>query len=247
MCLSIGAQGQVIQKVVTLAGTDGIVNGTGIGAHFFSPWHVVLRDSILLISDQEAGAVRRMSLKTKKVTTLFANQPAISGMALTRSKDSLYFSSNGNILKLYRFSTQTITILDTLVETPIDAMICTRNGNLIFSGGNSHRVGMRTPAGVYSRLAGKMNTSGNVDGIDTVARFNTISAFALSQTEDTLYISDRFNSKIRRLNRVTKTVSTLPFVAALGLFGPRNLALNPKKDSLFVANFSNHTILRYSL
>jgi hypothetical protein len=247
LCLSIGAQGQVIQKVVTLAGTDGIVNGTGIGAHFFSPWHVVLRDSILLISDQEAGAVRRMSLKTKKVTTLFANQPAISGMALTRSKDSLYFSSNGNILKLYRFSTQTITILDTLVETPIDAMICTRNGNLIFSGGNSHRVGMRTPAGVYSRLAGKMNTSGNVDGIDTVARFNTISAFALSQTEDTLYISDRFNSKIRRLNRVTKTVSTLPFVAALGLFGPRNLALNPKKDSLFVANFSNHTILRYSL
>lgn len=241
------AKAQVIQKVSTLAGTDGIVNGTGIGAHFTSPWQIVLRDSILLISDQEAGAIRRMSLKTKKVTTLIEGQPSIAGMALTRSKDSLYFSTNGNILKVYRFSNQTITVLDTLSESPLDAMICTKNGNLIFSGGSSHRVGMRTPAGIYSRLAGKLNTSGNSDGLDTVARFNTISSFALSQTEDTLYISDRFNSKIRRLNRVTKAVSTLPFVVGLGLFGPRHLALNPKKDSLFVSNFSNHTIIRFSL
>ncbi len=50
-------------------------------------------------------------------------------MALTRTGDSLYFSSNDTILKLYKISNQSITILDTLKEGALDAMICLKNGN----------------------------------------------------------------------------------------------------------------------
>lgn len=240
--------GQVpVQKVVTLAGSNIVKDSVGVNAYFLAPWCIVGHDSIVYFSDTAAFAIKRMSIKTKKVTTLLSNQKWVTGLALTPTKDSLYFVCQANILKVYKFSNQTVSTLDTLAESPIDALICTKNGSLIFSGGSSHMVRMRSPQGVYTNLAGKYGVSGFVDGRDTVARFFNIGGFALSRTEDTLYISDRFNSKIRRLNRITKIVSTLNFASPAGLFGPRYICLNQKKDTLIVANSSNHTILRYAI
>lgn len=234
-----------VQKVVDFAGGDDILNGVGVAAHFSSPWQILVKDSVAYLSDKEGGAVRRISLKTKRVTTLFKDQPFVAGMALSRTGDSLFFSSNDTILKVYRISNQSITILDTLKEGALDAMICLKNGNLLLAGNDGQRILMRTPAGQYSTLAGKYRVSGVADGIDTAARFYNIAGFALSQTEDTLYISDRFNSKIRRLRRTTRTVSSL--AVASGIYGQRHMALNKRKDTMYVANFSNHTIIRVAL
>lgn len=236
-----------LQKVATLAGSNNVKDSVGVNAFFLAPWCIVGHDSIVYFSDTAAFAIKRMSIKTKKVTTLLSNQKWVTGLALTPTKDSLYFVCQANILKVYKFSNQTVSTLDTLEESPVDALICTKNGSLIFSGGSSHMVRMRSPQGVYSNLAGKFGVSGFVDGRDTVARFFNIGGFALSRTEDTLYISDRFNSKIRRLNRVTKMVSTLNFTGAAGLYGPRYICLNQRKDTLIVANSSNHSILRYAI
>jgi sugar lactone lactonase YvrE len=83
-----------------------------------------------------------------------------------------------------------------------------------------------------------------MEGLDTVARFNKISGLLLSRTEDTLYISDRFNSRIRRLIRSAKMVSSLPNVP---VFGPRQLAFNKRRDTMYIANASGHTIVRYAV
>lgn len=236
-----------VQKVTTLAGTELYYDSVGINSYLQAPWGLVCRDSIIYMSDVEAGVIKRISLRTKKVTTIVNNQVSVNGIALSPTGDTLYFAAEGNILKRYRLSNQTLETLDTLAETPIDAMICTKNGSLIFSGGSSHQISMRTPQGVYSRIAGKFGVSGTTEGLDTNARFYNIASFALSQTEDTLFISDRFNSKIRRLIRPTRMVNSITFPAATGLYGPRNLTLSRRKDTLLIANSSNHTILRYAI
>ena len=227
--------------VSTLAGNSVPLDGIGTKAHFGSPWQIQVKDTLAFISDKDNNALRTLSLKTKKVRTLLANQNEISGLALSRTGDTLFFCTDRNVLKRYIRNTQTLTILDTLPDLDIDAIACRRNGALLIGSASGHRLAERSVQGVVTTLAGKLNSAGFVEGLDTIARFNRIASIILSQTEDTIFISDRFNSKIRRFIRSTKQVSTL----ATGnlVYGPRQLAFNKRKDTIAIANSSNHSLV----
>lgn len=228
-----------------MAGDVGPLDGVGTASYFGGPWQVLVRDSIAYVSDNGTAALRKINLNTREITTLLSDQDAIAGIALSKGGDSVFFSVKGNIIRLLRLSSNTVFTVDTVVDTPIDAMVCDKKGNLYFAGAFSQRIQRLDATGNYKTIAGKLNSEGFVNGIDTLARFNRIASMAFSQTEDTMYISDRFNSRIRRLVLSTKQVTTIPSI--LTLLGPRQLALNDRKDTLYIANSSGHTIFRYAI
>ena len=230
--------------VKTIAGSTNPIDGPNVSTLFGSAWQIKTRDSLAFISDYDYGAIRLMNIKRKTIKTLLTNQPKVAGLALSSTGDSVFFSTNGNMLNMYKRSTSQLFHLDTLPESEIDAIECSRNGQLIIGSGGGHRVLLRNTNGTYKILAGKLGVPGNLDGLDTLARFNKISSLVFSQTEDTIYISDRFNSKIRRLIRSTRQVTSLPVT---GLYGPRQLALTKRKDTLLIANSSGHTINRFPI
>jgi len=241
LTVKLNCFGQV-QLVNTFTGGFGPLDGNS-GDAFIGPFQAVAKDSILYFSDKDFSALRSMSLKSKNVKTLVSNQKNISAIAISPGGDSIFFTTNGNTLNLYRNSGKILTILDTLPETDLDALLCDSKGRLLIGGGGN-RVLLRNLNGDYQTLAGKLNVAGSTDAADTLARFNKIAGLALSATEDTLYISDRFNSKIRRLIRPSRMVSTL---ANIPVFGPWQLAFNRRKDTLYIGNASGHTLVRYSL
>ena len=230
--------------VSTAAGKSEPLDGVGTAAYFGGPWQVAVRDSIAYISDLGNSALRQMNLRTNEISTIVENQTSIAGLALSVGGDSLYFSTNGNIIRLYRVGSHQISTVDTVIDNQLDAMVCDKKGNLYLAGSFSHRILRRDSAGNYKTIAGKLNTEGFFDALDTNARFNRIASLIFSRTEDTLYISDRFNSRIRRLVRSTRLVSTMSINT---IYGPRQLALNPRKDTLYIANSSGHTIYRHAI
>lgn len=231
--------------ISTEAGSSRPLDGPGPQALFFSPWQVHARDSLAFVSDFDDNALRKINLITGRVSTVFFNQTGISGFAFTRTWDTVYFATNSNILKRFIRSSNTLQILDTLPDAGISAMVCRRNGALILGSENGHRVAEWKGNGQIINLAGKLNTAGFAEGIDSLARFNRISSIVLSQTEDTMYFADRFNSRIRRYIRSTRTVSSL----SLGnlLYGPEQIAMSKRKDSLYIANAGLHTLVTVPL
>ncbi|HOY94236.1 MAG TPA: hypothetical protein PK509_00770 [Catalimonadaceae bacterium] len=233
------------RKIVkTIAGSTDPIDGPNLATLFGSAWQIKTRDTLAFISDNDYGAIRLINIKRRTIKTLLTNQPKVAGLALSNTGDSVFFSTNGNMLNMYRRSTGQLFHLDTLPETEIDAIECSRKGQLIIGSGGGHRVLLRNINGTYTVLAGKLGVAGTLDGLDTLARFNKISSLLFSHTEDTIYISDRFNSKIRRLIRSTRQVTSLP---VNGLLGPRQLAFTKRKDTLLIANSSGHTIHRYPI
>lgn len=240
---AFAANGQ--RKIVkTIAGSTDPIDGPAISTLFGSAWQIKTKDSLAFISDNEYGTIRLLNIKQKTIKTILSNQTKVAGICLSNSGDSVFFSTNGNILNLYQRSTSQLSQLDTLPEIEIDAIECGRNGQLIIGSGSGQRVLLRNTDSTYKVLAGKLGVAGIQDGLDTLARFNKISSLLFSHTEDTIYISDRFNSRIRRLIRSTRQVTTLPIN---GLLGPRQLAFTKRKDTLLIANSSGHTIHRYPI
>jgi hypothetical protein len=240
----IPVQGQRF-VVKTKAGGSGPLDGNAANALFLSPWQIKVKDTLAFITDKDYGALRQISVRKKIVKTLLTDQKSISGLAISNTGDSIFFCTNDTILKLYRRSTQQVRILDTLPrDIEMDALECTRKGELLIGSAFGQRILLRQINGTYKTLAGKLGVAGFTDGLDTLARFNRIASIVLSRTEDTVFITDRFNFRIRRLIRSTRQVSTLGITA---LFGPRQLELSRRKDTLLIANSSGHTIYRYAL
>ena len=239
-----GVLGQSV-VVSTLAGGSGPVDGDGLKTLIASPWQIQVKDTLAFFSDKDNDALRVLSIKTKKVRTILSNQKDISGLALSRTGDSIFFCTDSRVLKRYVRSTQVLTKLDSLPDSDIDAIACTKTGSLIIGSAGGHRLAEWTATGQIKTLAGKLGVAGFAEGLDTIARFNRISSVALSRTEDTIFISDRFNSRIRRFIRSTKQVSSLN--AGSLLLGPRQLVLSRRKDTLYVANSSRHCLVSIPL
>lgn len=232
-------------SVSTLAGAGVPLDGPGLNAQILSPWQVYVRDTLAYFSDKDNDALRTMSLKTKRVRTLLSGQKDISGLALSRTGDSIFFCTNSRLLKRFVQSTQVLTKLDSLPDSDIDAITCTRDGKLLIGSAGGHRLAEWSSPGQIKTLAGKLGTPGFADGLDSLARFNRIASIVLSQTEDTVYISDRFNSRIRRFIRSSKQVTSLN--TGNFLFGPRQLVLSPLKDTIYVGNSSRHCLISVPL
>ena len=131
------------------------------------------------------------------------------------------------------------------------------DGNLFIADAAQHRIRMLDPEGNVTTIAG--SDSGYVDGAGPNARFAFPSALVVG-SDDNLYVADRINHVIRKLERPGSpggiwVVTTFAGSGRPGFFDgngavsmfnePQGLAAGPSGD-LYVADVNNHRIRRIS-
>ncbi|MDX1957355.1 MAG: hypothetical protein SFU98_02220 [Leptospiraceae bacterium] len=158
--------------VSTLAGngTSAFVDGTGAGAQFTTPRGLTTDGTNLFVADD--CRIRRIVISTGVVTTIAGNTPAYAdgtGSAASFASNNFGMVTDG--LNLYIASTGHHSVRRVVIGT-----------------------------GVVTTIAGNAPptpTSGEVDGIGNVSRFNAFRH--LTSDGISLFITDHNNNKVRRL------------------------------------------------
>ncbi len=124
-------------------------------------------------------------------------------------------------------------------------------GNLYIADRAGNRIRKLTPAGVVSTYAGGA-AGGYLDGPAATARFNAPIGVAVDGGSGDVYVSDRDNQRLRRIEAATGLVSTVAGTGAVGntdgpaltarFASPRGLTLH--RGSLYVADLANHRVRR---
>ncbi len=213
--------------VTTFAGsfTGGYVDGPAATARFSGPIGIV-QDAAgnVYVADADNFRIRRID-------------PA--GMVSTIAGSGVRGHLDGPAATARFFEPQGITL---------DAA-----GNLYIADRAGNRIRKLTPAGVVSTYAGGA-TGGYLDGPAATARFNAPIGVAVDAGSGDVYVSDRDNQRLRRIEAATSLVSTVAGTGAVGntdgpaptarFASPRGLALH--RGSLYVADLANHRIRRVS-
>lgn len=123
-------------------------------------------------------------------------------------------------------------------------------GNLYIADRAANRIRLLSPAGVVSTYAGSGVVS-FLDGPAATARFSAPTGVAVDGRGD-VYVTDRDNQRLRRIEAATGLVSTVAGTGAVGnLDGPalnaqfnRPYGIAVRNDSFYVADASNNRIRR---
>jgi hypothetical protein len=145
-----------------------------------------------------------------------------------------------------------------------------RTGTYFFAEPKGHRIrqyipGKGTQKGSIITIIGNGRPGANVGGPQT-ARLNAPHGLALDEANDILYIADTHNHRICQLDLTTHTLSVLagstantggvaghvdatsPNTSSTAQFNaPMDIALQPSRNELWVADTGNHTIRRINL
>jgi DNA-binding beta-propeller fold protein YncE len=220
-----GTAAGAVTTLAGLAGVSGTADGTGAAARFNAPAGMAAVSATnVLIADSANQLIRSLNPATGVVTTI----------AGTAGQDGTTDGTGTGA----RFS------------FPVGIATDGTNAYVVENSGHSvRRVVLAT--NVVTTLAGTPVRSGQSDGLNTGARFDN-PAGAVADTSGNLYVADRTNDTIRRVD-TTGTVSTIagaPLVpgSADGLGStarfnePEGIALNAPGSTLYVADSLNHTI-----
>lgn len=227
--------------VTLLAGveTTGAQDGAGTAARFNGPLGLAISprgEGLLYIADTVNHTIRRVDRETWQTATV-AGAP---GQAGTMDGDAATARFNGPRGLALSPDGQTLYILDSDSYTV----------RVLATGGPAGQGGM------VRTLAGSPGQKGDADG--TAALFGTLGGLVFHPGEEALYIADRGNHTIRRLDLRTGQVSTVAGAAgqrghadaqgAMARFAsPAGLALDPDGKRLYVADASNHVIRQIDL
>ena len=256
-----------------LAGTMGMLDGTGAAARFSAPQHLATDGAGNLYAlDVLSLSVRKITpagvVTTLRVAELCPTLNAPSGIAVSSDGQTLYLSDRGNhVVRRLAVASSTLTVLagDERFAGSADGtgtaarfydpsgLALDGAGNLYVADARNHTIRRITPAGVVTTLAGTAGESGTTDGTGAAARFYMPKALALDGAGN-LYIADAGNHTVRRLVLATGAVSTWAGVAAragsadgtgaVALFDfPAALAAQAD-GTLYVADARNSTIRR---
>ena len=146
---------------------------------------------------------------------------------------------------------------DARFDSPRKIVIDPTNHRVMYVS-DSHRIRKLTVTPInepnelwdVTTVAGFSALGGIVNGIGTVARFNTPTGLALSTDGKVLYIADKVNKCIRTFNTTTSAVDT--FVSgqvntAATLNNPHQIVCNATKDTLYVASNLSHNIRKIAI
>lgn len=220
----------------------GSVDGDSKNARFAVPSALTFDlTGNLLVADSFNYAVRKIEIKTGKVTTI-AGTLRKSGYKDSLAKSSLFSAildlkhdKSGNLLilenncvrKLDKLGKITTIAGSCLKKGHKDgakmaalfdgaySMVFDSSGNLYISEFTKHCIRKINTSGIVSTFVGKPNTSGYKDGTGANALFKNPFGLAIDSS-DNLYIADRDNFLIRKITKLG-VVSTLAGVQ--GKFG----------------------------
>ncbi|WP_394826049.1 hypothetical protein [Pendulispora albinea] len=172
-------------EVTTIAGSPkrtGAADGTGANARFYSPEGIALDGGNLYVADAFNNTIRKIDLATNAVVTI-AGSPDYGG-----SVDGIGLQA--------RFAHP-------------HAIVNDGSGHLYVTDSFGDTVRAIDIATVQvTTLAGTAGQYGSQDGIGPQARFNWINGLA-ADLAGHLYVSDRENHTIRKIDIATAAVSTL--------------------------------------
>ena len=211
--------------VTTLAGnpgSSGFANGTGTTAKFNAPWSITTDGTNIYVADYSNHLIRRIVISSGVVTT-FAGTQGITG------------STNGTGTSA-RFSKP--------------AGITSDGNNLYLADRDNHLIRkIVISSGVVTTLAGSAGNSGTTDATGTSAKFYRPMGITTDGTN--LYVSDTWNSTIRKIVISTGVVSTLAGSAGItgttdgnGTSAKFNRPIPSTTDgtNLYIGDGYNHTI-----
>lgn len=156
----------------TLAGSGvtGLLDGMGTAARFGGPMGIAVDAAgVVYVADQTNNAIRKIT-PAGKVTTLAGN--GVAG----------YVDGAGTVARLNKPN-----------DVAVDA-----EGNLYIVELNNHCVRKITPAGLVTTIAGS-KTPGYADGAGASALFNTPSGLTIDVSNNTIYVIDLTNNRIRKI------------------------------------------------
>lgn len=170
------------------------------------------------------------------------------------------FSQVGAVSTLAGSSAGNLDGIGTASQLRNPAGMCvTQDGTtLYFCDAQNHSIRkVDLTTSLVTTIAGT-GTAGFSDGLSSTAQFNFPFDICVSSNGNTLYVSDKENNRIRKINLTSNMVSTL---AGTGAFGgvtnakghlatfnlPEGLELNAAGTYLYVADTDNHTIRRIDL
>jgi sugar lactone lactonase YvrE len=225
------------KAVTTIAGngTSGYLDSTGVSAKFSYPSGVCISPdgSTLFVCDNGNSRIRRINLSNQRVSTVAGD----GNFGYTDHSNGALASFNG----------------------PTDVVI-SGDSVLYVSDTENHlirKIDLGTSA--VSTLTGMANVGGFQNGTGYNAAFRLPKGMAISNDQSTLFIADNGNNMIRKVDLVTRAVSTVAgdgtpgFAdAADGLQAkfntPAGVAVVPGDNNiLYVADNSNHRIRKIEL
>jgi len=272
------------------------LDGVGSKARFNYPWAVVHdnRHDILYVADcacpeseHKNDRIRRIDVKTRKVTTLAGSTSGFSngfgeeahfshvaGMTLDDEEDVLYLADSGNhrIRIIYVATRKVDTIAGLPSSGHADLSLVTSMFNnpqavayyktaegvrkLYVADTDNHAIRVITlendMSGRVSTVSG--GTKGFLDGESINAKFNHPTDLTIDKKEAVMYIADKHNNAIRRLDLTTYAVTTLAgkgfgtmhnlkgVPEHVTFFQPEGMVFDPDFRILYVVEFGSHQI-----
>lgn len=111
-------------------------------------------------------------------------------------------------------------------------------------------------SGTQSVIAGVAGTSGNVDGVGSVARFHLPAFLTLNHAGDTIYVADSANHNIKKIDIATKNVTTVAgstagYADGVGTAAkfelPCGLQVTPDDKYMYIADSYNNRVRKMDL
>ncbi|MDO8281764.1 MAG: hypothetical protein Q7U10_03955 [Thermodesulfovibrionia bacterium] len=231
-------------EITTLAGTagsSGSTNDTGALARFNQPTGITTDGTNLYVAEKENHTIRKIVIATKVVTTLagsgasgFANGTGTAATfnqpyGITTDGTNLFVTDRNNhtirqiVIATGEVTTLAGTALSWGIADGLGAIarfneprgLTTDGTNLYVTDWNNHTIRKIVIAtGDVTTFAGDNTTSGDDDGIGTLAKFYRPRGITSDGTN--LYVADYWNNTIRKIVISTATVSTLAASATAG-------------------------------
>ena len=215
------------REVCTVAGTgeDGYNDsGNELGkppTFSFPNGLAIAADGTILVTENGNSVIRRIRRSGASITV-----DTVAGLfrEITDPDKQEAFNSTLQGIASYRDAGQ----FDSAFRTP-DEMIIAPDGSVYVADAGNHairRVSLVGGGGVVETIAGN-GVPGFADGEASRARFNTPTALALSDDGNFLFVADTNNNRIRRVDLISRRVSTVAGGATRGttLDGPRGQAI----------------------
>jgi streptogramin lyase len=227
----------VVSTIAGLAGTNGSADGTNSSARFNGPYGIAVDGHTnIYVADTGNSTIRKLTPSgTNWVVSTMAGLATNSGSA-------------DGIGRTARFRYPTGVAVDS-------------NTNVYVADEGNSTIRKLTPSGtnwVVSTMAGLARNSGNTDGTNSDARFDSPYGIAVDNNTN-VYVADMYSDTIRRLepagaNWIVSTIAGLAYTSgsADGLgstarfFNPAGVAVD-NNTNVYVTDEGNNTIRRLTL
>jgi sugar lactone lactonase YvrE len=182
-------------RVIAGTGVAGYVNGDGTVAEFHTPLGIAMTadDETLVLCDQGLDKIRLLRRTGEDPNSASAWTVSLLAGSGAASSTNGYADGHGAVARFDRPTCITVA----------------RDGNLFVTDQANARIRQVTIGGKVTTLAGS-GSSGHVDAIDGLnAEFSTLIYGIAVDDAGYIYVADRQNQAIRRVNSATGTVKTV--------------------------------------